>query len=136
MVGGTIKHAKLCLKIADFGLARTLPVVGDEGGTGFQFPLSGAAFTRYYRPIEVLLGSRSYGTAADVWAAGCSCGEMCRGEPIYPGKTSYEMIRLILREVDLPSVSRWPALAAMPRFQEMSLKPRSFRIGSSAVQRK
>ena len=76
-------------------------------------------FTRYYRPIEVLMGSQSYGTAADVWAAGCSCGEMCRGEPIFPGKSSSEMIVLILKEVGMPSVSRWPALTAMPRFAEV-----------------
>ena len=111
--------AQFCLKIADFGLARTLPADGDGDDDPAGVHLSGGVFTRYYRPIEVLMGSRSYGTAADVWAAGCSCGEMCRGEPIFPGKSSSDMIVLILKEVGMPSVSRWPALAAMPRFEEV-----------------
>ena len=111
--------AGFCLKIADFGLARTLPAVGDDNGTGFDIPLSGGMFTRYYRPIEVLLGSPSYGTAADVWSASCTCGEMCLGAPIFPGNTSSEMLAKIIREVGIPSASRWPALAAMPRFAQV-----------------
>ena len=110
----------LTLKIADFGLARTLPAVGDEDGAGLDIPLSGAAFTRYYRPIEVLLGSRSYGTAADVWSASCTCGEMCLGAPIFPGNNSSQVMVKVVREVGIPSASRWPALAAMPLFSYLT----------------
>ena len=108
--------AQPCLKIADFGLARAIPAVGDDDRSGIH--MSGGVFTRYYRPFEVLLGSRTYGTAADVWAAGCSCGEMCHGEPIFPGSSSSEMIALICKEVGTPSVSTWPDLEEMPRFNK------------------
>ena len=74
---------------------------------------------RSYRPVEVLSGSPSYGTAADVWSASCTCGEMCLGAPIFPGNNSSEVMVKIVREVDIPSASRWPALAAMPRFAQV-----------------
>ena len=109
--------AQFCLKIVDFGLVRTLPAVGDDDPVGVH--LSGGVFARYYRPIEVLLGSPSYGTAADVWSASCTCGEMCLEAPIFPGNTSSEMLAKIIREVGIPSASRWPALAAMPRFAQV-----------------
>ena len=35
-----------------------------------------AVATRWYRAPEVLLGARSYGPAADMWAVGCILAEM------------------------------------------------------------
>jgi serine/threonine protein kinase len=31
----------------------------------------------HYRPPEVLLGARDYGSAVDVWSAGCIVAELC-----------------------------------------------------------
>ena len=122
--------AQFCLKLADFGLGRKVSALGDEDSAedddsagdddSFDGPLSGAVFTRPYRPIEVLMGSRTYGGAADIWAAGCVCGEMCLGEPLFPGQTSSEMIVLILKEVDIPSSRSWPAFEEMPRFDQVT----------------
>ena len=122
--------AGFCLKIADFGLARTLPAVGDDNtgagnSAGNDTPLTGTVFTRWYRPLELFLGAPSYGTAADVWSASCTCGEMCLGAPIFPGDTADAMIVKILREVGMPSPSQWPALAEMPRFAQVMRAARS-----------
>ena len=78
-----------------------MPAVGD----GANGAMSGEVFTRYYRPFEVLLGSRSYGPAADVWAAGCTCGEMCQGWPAFPAISESHMIVLICKEVGTPTVA-------------------------------
>ncbi|CAL5339756.1 unnamed protein product [Camellia sinensis] len=56
------------VKIADFGLART-----------FQIPIreySPEVVTLWYRPPEILLGSRVYSTPVDVWSVGCIFAEM------------------------------------------------------------
>jgi len=57
--------AKGVLKIADFGLARYFGNPDETLSPGFQ------VITRQYRPPELLLGSRLYGPAVDIWSAGC-----------------------------------------------------------------
>ena len=56
------------LKIADFGLARA-----------FGLPLRSythEVVTLWYKAPEVLLGSKCYTTAVDVWSIGCIFAEM------------------------------------------------------------
>ena len=48
------------LKLGDFGLARTF------GSPGARF--SPQAITRWYRPLELLLGGDQYGPASDMWS--------------------------------------------------------------------
>lgn len=52
-----------CLKIADFGLARTFTVPSK--------PMTPNLVTLWYRPPEVLLGNSVFTPAVDMWAAGC-----------------------------------------------------------------
>lgn len=54
------------VKLADFGLAR------DFGSPGVK--LTHEVATRWYRPPELLFGSRSYGFNVDVWSCGCVFG--------------------------------------------------------------
>ena len=56
------------LKLADFGLARV-----------YNAPLGAythEVVTLWYRAPELLLGSRHYATAVDVWAVGCIFAEV------------------------------------------------------------
>lgn len=51
------------VKIADFGLAR-----------GYGVPVNNytnEVVTLWYRPPDVLLGSKTYGTTVDIWSIGC-----------------------------------------------------------------
>ena len=51
------------LKIADFGLAR-----------GYGIPVKNythEVVTLWYRPPDVLLGSKNYMTTVDIWSIGC-----------------------------------------------------------------
>ncbi len=67
------------LKLADFGLARAvgIPVRG----------YSHEVVTLWYRPPDVLLGSRSYTSTIDIWSIGCIMAEMATGRPLFPGSS-------------------------------------------------
>ena len=65
------------IKVADFGLSRA-----------FTYPLK--SFTHevvslWYRAPEVLLGSKVYSTAIDVWGAGCVFYELAHKNPLFYG---------------------------------------------------
>lgn len=65
------------LKLADFGLAR---VMYRKGG---QEPCyTNRVVTLWYRPPELLLGTRNYGPAIDIWGAGCIMAELWTRSPI------------------------------------------------------
>ena len=68
------------LKIADFGLANYYDPEQYR-------PLTNRVVTLWYRPPELLLGATSYGTAVDMWSAGCILAELYAGQPIFPGET-------------------------------------------------
>lgn len=59
-----------CVKIGDFGLARTY-------GVPIQ-PMTPKVVTLWYRAPELLLGSTVHTTAIDIWASGCILGESQR----------------------------------------------------------
>ncbi len=72
------------LKVADFGLARSLTALkkSDEVAS----VLTDYVATRWYRAPEILLGSTCYTKAVDMWAVGCIIAEMFVGEPLLPNQ--------------------------------------------------
>jgi len=64
------------LKLADFGLARVL--------TSKQANYTNRVITLWYRPPELLLGSKLYDFSVDVWSAGCILGELLNGRALFP----------------------------------------------------
>lgn len=69
------------LKICDFGLARTSSE--DDFLTEY-------VVTRPYRAPELLLGSRNYTAAVDMWSVGCIFMEMLTGQPLFPIRSRQE----------------------------------------------
>ena len=53
--------------------------------------------TLWYRCPELLLGSETYGTSIDLWAAGCILGELLLGKPLMPGKTDLDQVHRIFK---------------------------------------
>ena len=88
------------LKIADWGLARSCP--------DSSRPLTTNVITLWYRPPELLLGSRVYGAGADVWSCGCILGELFKRRPLLQGAGDAEQINLIFSVVGLPTQENWP----------------------------
>lgn len=89
------------LKICDFGLARSL-----ESGQGtVENPkLTDYLGTRWYRAIEVLLGSMHYTFAVDIWAVGCIYAEMLLSRPLFPGTSVIDQVVKVLELIGRPSV--------------------------------
>ena len=68
------------LKIADFGLAREC---GDPGAR-----MTSQVVTRWYRAPELLLGSRAYSAAVDMWAVGGIFAELLLRTPYLAGASA------------------------------------------------
>jgi cyclin-dependent kinase 9 len=83
------------LKLADFGLARALisnqfcafirsmthdPIMHLEGNANYLY--TNRVVTLWYRPPELLLGSRQYGPSIDIWGAGCIMTELFIKSPV------------------------------------------------------
>lgn len=83
-------HLKLC----DFGLARA---DDDEQMTEY-------VVTRWYRAPEVLLASKQYGPAVDVWAVGCIFYELFARSPLFPGNDYLETTKMICSCLGKPSL--------------------------------
>ena len=65
------------IKIADFGLARTM---GPPLKT-----YTHEVVTLWYRAPEVLLGSKIYSTAIDMWSIGAIFYELAHKKPLFAG---------------------------------------------------
>ncbi|VDB91493.1 unnamed protein product [Peniophora sp. CBMAI 1063] len=84
----------LVLKIADFGQVR--------GSRGVQ-TYTEYVGERWYRAPEVLLKSRRYTTAVDMWALGCIVVELLNLRPLFPGKSEYDMMEKLVHALGDPA---------------------------------
>ena len=110
----------MCIRdrcIADFGLARKY---GDP-----LKPYTPTVVTLWYRAPELLLGSRIYGAALDVWSLGCIFAELVLKEPLLPGRGELDQIGLIFRLLGTPtatdesSPNYWPGSSKLPELQKV-----------------
>jgi mitogen-activated protein kinase 15 len=88
------------VKMADFGLARSIAQLGNEEGNP---ALTDYVATRWYRAPEILLSSFRYTTGVDMWACGCILGELINGKPIFPGSSTMNQMDRILEITGRPS---------------------------------
>ena len=85
------------IKLCDFGLCRsTLEPDGPKP------VLTDYVSTRWYRAIEVLLGSFHYTNKVDMWAVGCVSGEMAIGRPVFPGTSALNQIERVIELTGRP----------------------------------
>lgn len=86
------------LKICDFGLARIA-----DPSYNHQGMLTEYVATRWYRAPEVMLNSKAYTKAIDVWSVGCILAEMLGNQPLFPGENYLDQLKLILQALGTPS---------------------------------
>ena len=99
--------------IGDFGLARKDSQEHDKRYTSTVVTLS-------YRAPELLLGSRAYGTAVDMWSAGCVFAEILTANILFSGcVTDKEQINKILSYCGTPDEKTWPEFDKLPRYKEL-----------------
>lgn len=80
------------VKIADFGLARSLTQLKQETGVPQDVCLTDYVATRWYRAPEILLGCKKYTTGVDIWSLGCILGEMLLRRPLFPGNSTLDQV--------------------------------------------
>lgn len=85
-------NSECLVKIADFGLARSVLPYDDETAP----IMTEYVATRWYRAPEIVLGSSQYSKAVDMWSVGCILGELIVGKAIFPGKSTINQIEMIL----------------------------------------
>lgn len=73
--------------------------------------------TLWYRAPEVLLGSRHYSTAIDMWSVGCIFAEMAMRQPLFPGDSEIDEIFRIFRLLGTPDEDIWPGVRSLPDYK-------------------
>lgn len=96
-------------RICDFGLARRIPSL-DE--TSFSSSFTNEVCTRWYKPIEVLLGATTHRPAIDIWSFGCVVAELHRLLPLFPGESDIHQLFLIQDCLGPVTAITWPSCAA------------------------
>ncbi|KAF6266005.1 mitogen-activated protein kinase 5 [Scenedesmus sp. NREL 46B-D3] len=91
------------VKLADFGLARSVAQLKQPDVTGSHNPiLTDYVATRWYRAPEILLGSTRYTFGVDMWSSGCILGELLNGKPIFPGSSTMNQLDRIMELTGRP----------------------------------
>jgi len=91
------------LDAADFGMARAYS----------SRPSTPGVVTVWYRSPELLLGTKNYGPAVDMWSAGLVLAELLLSTPCLTGETTVEQLSLILKLLGSPTGDDLAAFSAM-----------------------
>lgn len=85
--------------------------------------MSVQACTLWYRAPELLWGSLSYGSAADMWSIGCVMAELLLRRPLFQGDRELAMLQQMVAVLGSPSQEDDAVLQALPnyvRFEQRS----------------
>ncbi|KAL9646472.1 hypothetical protein ABK040_006468 [Willaertia magna] len=107
-------QTKIELKLADFGLARSFGIPVRK--------LSHEVVTLWYRSIDILFGSQSYGFGVDIWSLGCIFAEMVTGKPLFTGKDEVSQVSSIVTKMGVPTTNDWPDIKQLPNYEIMMSK--------------
>ncbi|MCJ1282103.1 TFIIH complex serine/threonine-protein kinase subunit kin28 [Xylographa opegraphella] len=102
------------VKLADFGLARS-----------FSDPyraMSHQVITRWYRPPELLYGTRFYSGAVDVWAMGLVFAELIIRAPFLPGDSDIQQLDVICKAIGTPTEENWPGVTKLPDYVKSDIQ--------------
>jgi serine/threonine protein kinase len=102
------------LKIADFGLARSVGIPAKN--------MTIEVVTLPYRAPDVLLGSETYSTCIDMWSIGCIFVEIANLQPLFTSTTKIDLLNNIFKITGTPSTTNWPELANLPGWKEWTFK--------------
>ncbi|ETV86594.1 CMGC/MAPK protein kinase [Aphanomyces astaci] len=85
------------LKVCDFGLARG--VEPDED----NMELTEYVVTRWYRAPEIMLSTKEYTKAIDIWSTGCIFAELLGRKPMFPGDDYIHQLQIICDKLGTPT---------------------------------
>nr|XP_054496517.1 cyclin-dependent kinase 10 isoform X3 [Agelaius phoeniceus] len=117
-VSNLLMTDKGCVKIADFGLARTYGMPPK--------PMTPKVVTLWYRAPELLLGMTTQTTSIDMWAAGCILAELLAHKPLLPGTSEIHQIDLIVQLLGTPNENIWPGFSKLPLATQYTLRKQPY----------
>ncbi|KAI3404345.2 KIN28 [Candida oxycetoniae] len=103
------------LKIADFGLARSLGNPNED--------LSSNVVTRWYRAPELLFGAKHYTEAIDIWSIGIIFAELMLRIPYLAGKDDVDQLDVTFRAYGTPTEQIWPNVSSLPLYNALHIYP-------------
>ena len=125
-------NSECLMKVADFGLARSLNDNDSDSAAGHQDPnMTDYVATRWYRAPEILLGSHKYGISVDLWSLGCIFGEMLGGKPLFPGTSTLNQLEKVGEMIGAPTKSDIKALNSQFTLEMLDGMP--FPMGEKGV---
>ena len=71
-------------------------------------PFTHEVVTLWYRPPEILLGSKTYALPMDLWAVGAIMAEMVTKRPLFPGDCEIDEIYKIFQIMGTATEETWP----------------------------
>ena len=86
-----------------FSLLKSMPSSGNANSESLS----------RYRSPELLLGTKNYGPAVDVWSAAVVLAELLLSTPVLTGETPIEQLSLIVKLLGSPSSNELAAFSAM-----------------------
>ncbi|CAD5210941.1 unnamed protein product [Bursaphelenchus xylophilus] len=110
------------LRLADFGLSR--PILKSSSKQNY----TNRVVTLWYRPPELLLGSKNYGPQIDIWGAGCIMAELWTRTPILQGDTEQKQLEIIQNVCGGINEEVWPDVKQLPLYRRVDLRPKQPRI--------
>jgi len=101
------------LKLCDFGCSVMVdPESADQSMASY-------VCSRYYRAPELILGSKRYGHAVDIWSFGCILGEMYLGHVWFDGDSSEHQMVEIIKVLGVPQESELMEMNAVMGYEAM-----------------
>ena len=76
-------------------------------------PLTPGVVTIWYRAPELLLGTKQYSTAVDMFSAGLVLAELLQNEPCLAGDTPVDQLSLIVKLLGSPNPDDFATLSSM-----------------------
>lgn len=107
------------LKLADFGLARSMAGIRDS--------MTSNVVTRWYRAPELLYGARHYTAAVDIWSVGIIFAELMLRTPYLPGKSDADQLDITFRALGTPNEKTWPGVTSLPGYVSTKIYPQPSR---------
>uniref|UniRef100_A0A7I4YEH9 Mitogen-activated protein kinase n=2 Tax=Haemonchus contortus TaxID=6289 RepID=A0A7I4YEH9_HAECO len=115
------------VKLADFGLARSLSSLEDYPEGQNMPELTEYVATRWYRSPEILLAAKRYTKGVDMWSLGCILAEMLLGRALFPGTSTINQIERIMNAITRPSRADIESIGshyALSVLEKMPQRPR------------
>lgn len=81
----------------------------------------------WYRPPELLWGSRSYSYGIDMWSIGTIFIELVLRKPFLPGDSDMDQLKKIITVLGTPTEEEWPGHKLLPDYVNIGEESRGQR---------